>query len=241
MHGKRILVVEDERAIRDMICFYLRCHDFAVSEADDEGSARRLLCEQAPNLILLERTLAASDGLELARSVRSSQRRWIPLLMIVGHASEEERVAALDAGVDDVVGKPFSPRELLARIHALLRRCEKHGPRSHDLDVGFTLDSARQCVMFRDSTVELTPTDFRLLTFFVENAERAHTRKELMKNVWGSGAGKDLRTVDVQIQRLRSALSSLSMQHLIQTVQGVGYRFSLSIDARSAGRFSRRA
>lgn len=236
MLGKRILVVEDERAIRDMICFYLRSHDFAVSEADDVASAQRLLCDETPNLIVLERTLPAGDGLELTRSVRSSQRHWIPLLMIADRASEDDKVTALNAGVDDILSKPFFLRELVARVHALLRRCEKVRPRPRDLNAGLILDAARQSVIFDDRTVELPPTDFRLLTFFVQNPERAHTRVELLRKVWGSEAGAEPRTVDVQIQRLRGALAQVSMQHLIQTVQGIGYRFSTCMDPRSGRR-----
>lgn len=230
MHGKRILVVEDEPAIREMICSYLRDHDFSVSEADDVDSAQRLLCEQTPNLIVLEQALPLSDGLDLARSVRSSREHWMPLLMITGRASEDDKVAALDAGVDDILGKPFSPRELLARINALLRRCEKSRPRSHDRNAGLMLDAARERVIFGERSVELTPTDFRLLTFFVQNPDRAHTRADLLKNVCGADAHAELRTVDVQIRRLRGALAPLQIHYLIQTVQGIGYRFSARAD-----------
>lgn len=230
MHAKRILVVEDEPAIREMICSYLRDHDFSVTEADDVDSAQRMLCEQTPNLIVLEGTLPLNNGLELARSVRSSREHWMPLLMIASRASDDEKVAALDAGVDDILSKPFSPRELLARINALLRRCEKTRPRSHNGTASLMLDAVRQRVIVGNRIVELTPTDFRLLSFFVQNPDRAHTRADLLKNVWGADVPGELRTVDVQIRRLRGALAPLQINRLIQTVQGIGYRFSARQD-----------
>lgn len=236
MQGKRILVVEDERAIRDMICRYLRCHAFEVSEACDIESARRLLCEQTPHLIVLEWKLPEGNGLELARSVRSSQRQWLPLLMITARAAADARATALEAGVDDIVSKPFSLPELRARINALLRRREPGTSRWRDLNAGLVLDAARQTVMVGDRSIELPPMDFRLLSFFLQNPERAHSRADLVKNVWGGAAHTARRTVDVQVQRLRSTLEPLGMRQLIQTVQGVGYRFSACTDPRAAGR-----
>jgi two-component system, OmpR family, phosphate regulon response regulator PhoB len=244
MHVKYILVVEADRSIREMIGFQLRRHGFEVKEMSDAYAAQQSLLERLPDLMLLEWTLPAMNGLDLVRTVRSTESRWLPIMMVTNRSSEEDRVTALDSGVDDIIGKPFSRRELIARVNALLRRQQSSRSSLHHLSTKLVLDHDEQCVIAGKDKIPLPPTDFRLLQFFTAHPERAHTRSDLLESVWGGQSNASRRTVDVQITRLRRVLEPFDLQHSIQTVTGIGYRFSNyteNVGSRFAGRRRRQS
>lgn len=229
---RHILIVEDEQPIREMIAFALRRGGFEVSEAEDTRQARVQLADRRPDLVLIDWMLPDMSGLELTRHIkRESATRDLPVIMLTARAAENDKVAGLDGGADDYVTKPFSPRELLSRINAVLRRAG--GPSSEDsVELGgLTLDRAAHRVSAGDTEVTLGPTEYRMLEFFMLNPERVYTRAQLLDRVWGGNVYVEERTIDVHIRRLRKALEEVSMSHLIQTVRGSGYRFS----AREAG------
>lgn len=229
---RHILIVEDEQPIREMIAFALRRGGFEVSEAEDTRQARVQLADRRPDLVLIDWMLPDMSGLELTRHIkRESATRDLPVIMLTARAAENDKVAGLDGGADDYVTKPFSPRELLSRINAVLRRAG--GPSSEDsVELGgLTLDRAAHRVSAGDTEVTLGPTEYRMLEFFMLNPERVYTRAQLLDRVWGGNVYVEERTIDVHIRRLRKALEEVSMSHLIQTVRGSGYRFS----AKEAG------
>ncbi len=225
----RILVVEDEAAIREMVGFALSRNDMQAVMAVDVRHAMELIAERVPDLILLDWMLPTVSGIEFARRLRKNElTREIPIIMLTARGEEDDRVSGLDAGVDDYIVKPFSPRELISRIRAVLRRT--HGV-DDDLKIRqgeLTLDGAAQRITVRnnDQALSLGPTEYRLLQFFMTHAERVYTRNQLLDQVWGSGSHIEDRTVDVHIRRLRKALEDVGCEHYIQTVRGSGYRFS---------------
>jgi len=180
-----------------------------------------------PDLILLDWMLPGSSGIEVARRLRADERtRQIPIIMLTARSDEQDKVTGLEAGADDYITKPFSPRELLARIKAVLRR---RAPQMTDDAVevnGLRLDPVTHRVSSNSETIDLGPTEFRLLHFFMTHAERVHSRAQLLDHVWGDHVFVEERTVDVHIRRLRSALEGSGHDNLIQTVRGTGYRFS---------------
>jgi two-component system, OmpR family, phosphate regulon response regulator PhoB len=238
MHAKYILIVEDERPVRQMMSFALRRKGFQVAEAADAESAQLSVSARRPDLALIDWMLPTTSGLDLARTLRSPpQGPAMPIIMVTARVEEPDRVAALDCGVDDYVTKPFSPRELAARINALLRRTYKaYGSGTSEANgssaqgSGLILDAACRSVKSGESTVQLAPTDFRLLQFFVTYPEQAHTRAHLLDNVWGGSECAEAHTVDVQIRRLRKALEAFQFDRFIQTVRGIGYRFSMRLE-----------
>jgi two-component system phosphate regulon response regulator PhoB len=222
---KQILIVEDERPIREMIAFGLKRGGFEVREAADVGEARSSIANQRPDLVLIDWMLPDMSGLELTRAIkRDKETRDVPVIMLTARAEEQDKVVGLDSGADDYVTKPFSPRELLARINAVLRR----SPNGADVieAEGLTLDAAGHRVMAGDQTVQLGPTEYRLLSFFMTHAERVYSRAQLLDRVWGGNVYVEERTVDVHIRRLRKALEAFDYDRFIQTVRGAGYRFS---------------
>jgi two-component system, OmpR family, phosphate regulon response regulator PhoB len=222
-----ILVVEDEKPIRDMIAFGLRRSGYEVSEAADAARARASIVDRRPDLILVDWMLPDMSGLELTRLLkRDKETREVPVIMLTARADEQDKVAGLDSGADDYVTKPFSPRELLARIGAVLRRV---APASANevLSIGdLRLDDSSHRVTVADQLVNLGPTEYRLLLFFMSHPERVYTRSQLLDRVWGGNVYVEERTVDVHIRRLRKALEDFKVDHYIQTVRGAGYRFS---------------
>jgi two-component system phosphate regulon response regulator PhoB len=225
---RQILIVEDEQPIRDMLAFALRRAGFGVREAEDSQTARVQLADKRPDLVLIDWMLPDMSGLELTRHIkREAATRDLPVIMLTARAAEGDKVAGLDGGADDYVTKPFSPRELLSRINAVLRRTD--GTATDDtIDLGgLQLDRAAHRVSSRGADVALGPTEYRMLDFFMQNPERVFSRTQLLDRVWGGNVYVEERTIDVHIRRLRKALEDVNMSHLVQTVRGSGYRFSV--------------
>ena len=226
-----ILIVEDEAAIREMTAFGLRRAGFEVAQAEDCRSARALIADRQPDLILLDWMLPEMSGLEFVRLLKKDRvTSEIPVIMLTARGEEEDRVKGLDSGADDYVSKPFSARELHARIRALLRRAGPAGGGEVLRADGLELDLAGHRVSVGERAVSLGPTEFRLLKFFMMHPDRVFTRSQLLDRVWGGSVYVEERTVDVHIRRLRKALSEHALERLIQTVRGTGYRFSTRED-----------
>jgi two-component system phosphate regulon response regulator PhoB len=227
MTAKQILIVEDEKPIRDMIAFGLRRAGFDVSEAEDCSAARARIADRRPDLLLVDWMLPDQSGLELTRALkRHKDTQDMPVIMLTARADEQDKVVGLEGGADDYVTKPFSPRELLARINAVLRRVAPGGA-GEMLEAGrLQLDVASHRVSIGETTVPLGPTEYRLLQFFMEHPERVYSRGQLLDRVWGGNVYVEERTVDVHIRRLRKALEPFGSDGLVQTVRGSGYRFS---------------
>ena len=228
MASPLILVVEDEPAVRDMIGLTLEKAGYNWSEAGDVPEARCKLADALPDLVLLDWMLPGQQsGLDFARQMRSDdQTRDLPVILLTARDAEDDKIRGLDVGADDYVTKPFSPRELLARIKALLRRSGQRNEESV-IDIGgLTLDAASHRVQVAEETISLGPTEFKLLSFFMRHPDRVYSRDQLLDRVWGGNVYIDDRTVDVHVRRLRKALTPHGCEGLIQTVRGVGYRFS---------------
>ena len=226
---KHILIVEDEPAIRDMVAFALRKAGMDPAHAADARAAQGMIAERVPDLILLDWMLPGMSGLDLARRLRKEDlTRDVPIIMLTARGEETDRVGGLEAGVDDYVVKPFSPRELIARINAVMRRT--HGVDGDGVvTVGaLRIDSSAHRVFAKDAIVPIGPTEYRLLHFFMTHAERVYSRSQLLDYVWGGSVYVEERTVDVHIRRLRKTLEPYHCQELVQTVRGAGYRFSLT-------------
>ena len=227
MTAKRILIVEDEKPIRDLVAFGLRRAGYEVSEAEDCRSARASLVDQRPDLMLVDWMLPDMSGLELTRSLkRDKETEDIPVIMLTARAEEQDKVGGLEGGADDYVTKPFSPRELLARIQAVMRRASPAGGDDVLEFEGLRLDDSSHRVSAGDAEVALGPTEYRLLHFFMTHPERVFGRGQLLDRVWGGSTYVEERTVDVHIRRLRRALEPFALDRLVQTVRGSGYRFS---------------
>jgi two-component system, OmpR family, phosphate regulon response regulator PhoB len=225
----RILVVEDERPIRDMIAFGLRRAGYTVIEAQSTQAARVAVADHRPDLALVDWMLPDGSGLELTRSFkRQRDTRDLPIIMLTARADESDKVAGLEGGADDYITKPFSPRELQARIQALLRRAG--GSEADEvLSVGpLKLDRAAMRIAADGHPVELGPTEFRLLEFLLRHPERVYSREQLLAQVWPGTHEIEARTVDVHIRRLRAALEPFGVAAVVQTVRGAGYRLSVS-------------
>jgi two-component system phosphate regulon response regulator PhoB len=224
---KRILIVEDEGSIRDMVAFALRKADMEPMAAADAREARLAVAATVPDLILLDWMLPGMSGLELARHLRKETlTAEVPIIMLTARGEEMDRVSGLEAGVDDYVVKPFSTRELVARIKAVLRR--SHGDDGTGVIElgGLKIDGPAHRVHAGADTVPIGPTEYRLLHFFMTHAERVYSRAQLLDHVWGGSVYVEERTVDVHIRRLRQTLQPWRLDGLIQTVRGAGYRFS---------------
>ena len=225
-----ILVVEDEPAIQELISYSLRQAGYVVFCAEDAEQAMSVVNDALPDLVLLDWMLPGMSGVELARVLRHATRtKTIPIIMLTARADESDKIAGLEIGADDYITKPFSPRELIARIKAVLRR---RSPEISDdmIEIGgLKLDPATHRITVNDQEVALGPTEFRLLHFLMSHSERVHTRSQLLDGVWGDHVFVEDRTVDVHIRRLRKALEIVAKDDLIQTVRGSGYRLS---DAR---------
>ncbi len=224
---KRILIIEDEAPIRDMVAFALHRADMLAVTAEDAGAAQLAIAEAMPDLILLDWMLPGISGMDLARRLRRDElTRELPIIMLTARGEETDRVAGLDAGVDDYVVKPFSTRELVARIKAVLRRSQGEDGDGVIALGGLRLDAPAHRLFVGDEQVHLGPTEYRLLHFFMTHAERVYSRAQLLDHVWGGSVYVEERTVDVHIRRLRKTLESWGLDTLIQTVRGTGYRFS---------------
>jgi two-component system phosphate regulon response regulator PhoB len=227
---KRILIVDDEPAIRDMVAFALRKAEYEPMHAGDAREASAAIVEQVPDLILLDWMLPGMTGLELARRLRRDElTREVPIIMLTARGEENDRVSGLDAGVDDYVVKPFSARELLARIKAVMRRSRGDDEDGSVALGGLRIDGAAHRVFAGEAVVPIGPTEYRLLHFFMTHPERVYTRNQLLDHVWGGNVYVEERTVDVHIRRLRKTLEPHALDGLVQTVRGAGYRFSTSV------------
>jgi two-component system phosphate regulon response regulator PhoB len=227
MMRKTILVVEDEAAIREMVGFAIARAGFEVREAGDAREAQVAIADRVPDLILLDWMLPGTSGIELARSLKRDQAtRAIPIIVLTARGEEEDKVRGFEVGADDYVTKPFSPRELVARVKAVLRRASPEGEEER-VEIGsLLLDTASHRVTARGEPVHLGPTEFRLLRFFMTHPERVYSRGQLLDWVWGGNVYIEERTVDVHIRRLRKALEPFACDGMLQTVRGAGYRFS---------------
>ena len=225
--ARKILVVEDEAPIRDMLCFVLVQNGYQAVTAEDYDSAINALVEPYPDLVLLDWMLPGGSGIQIAKKMKQHElTRNIPIIMITARGEEEDKVRGLEVGADDYVTKPFSPKELMARIKAVIRRV---APTSLDevIEVqGLKLDPVSHRVMASDQALDMGPTEFRLLHFFMTHPERVYSREQLLDHVWGTNVYVEDRTVDVHIRRLRKAISIAGHDRLVQTVRGSGYRFS---------------
>jgi two-component system phosphate regulon response regulator PhoB len=227
MSAKQILIVEDEQSIREMVAFGLKRAGFVVREAGDCRAARVALADQQPDLVLVDWMLPDMSGLELTRALkRDAATRELPVILLTARAEESDKVAGLDGGADDYITKPFSPRELLARINAVLRRAQG-GEGGERIECGgLVLDQGSHRVTAGERRVTLGPTEYRMLEFFMTHPERVYTREQLLDRVWGGNVYVEERTIDVHIRRLRKALEEFALDRLVQTVRGAGYRFS---------------
>lgn len=225
--NRQILVVEDEAPIREMITFVLEQNGFNAIEAEDIDEAMTKVVEPYPDLILLDWMLPGGTGVKMAKSLKQSEyTRNIPIIMLTARADEEDKVKGFDAGVDDYVTKPFSPKELIARIKAVIRRVSPTALEEAIEFHGMKLDPIAHRVTINNDNLDLGPTEFRLLHFFMTHTERVYSREQLLDNVWGTNVYVEDRTVDVHIRRLRKAISGKGHEDFIQTVRGAGYRFS---------------
>lgn len=224
-----ILIVEDEPAIQELLAFNVSQCGFKPIQALDVASAMAQINRALPDLILLDWMLPDTTGVEFARRLRADQRtRNIPIIMLTARTEERDKVIGLESGADDYITKPFSPRELMARIRAVLRRRMPEISEETVRAAGLELSPTTHRVSAKGVTLELGPTEFRILHFFMTHAERVYSRTQLLDQVWGDHVFVEERTVDVHIRRLRQALEPSGLDNLVQTVRGSGYRFSPS-------------
>lgn len=226
MTVRRILVVEDEAPIRQMIAFNLGRAGFEIDEAGDCTTARLRIADSRPDLLLVDWMLPDGSGLELTRTLRREEaNRTIPIIMLTARAEERDKILGLDGGVDDYITKPFSPRELLSRINAVLRRAAP--ALDEPLVAGrLRLDPVSHRIFVDEREITVGPTEYRLLKFLMENADRVYSRRQLLDSVWGQNVYVEERTVDVHVRRLRMVLEEFQVDQYIHTVRGAGYRFS---------------
>lgn len=228
-----ILVVEDEPAIQELIAVNLSFAGHKVLRSSDSSQAETLINAELPDLILLDWMLPGSSGIALARKLRSQERtRAIPIIMLTAKGSEQDKVDGLESGADDYITKPFSPKEMLARIKAVLRR---RAPQLTDDQIeiaGLRIDPASHRVTGHGHSLQIGPTEMKLLHYFMAHPERVFSRTQLLDQVWGDHVFIEERTVDVHIRRLRKALEPSGHDALIETVRGTGYRFTSSLAGR---------
>ncbi len=226
MAGKRILLVEDERPIRDMVTFALGQEGYLIDAVEDSAAAEAIIADRLPDLILLDWMLSDVSGLELLRRwKRKGAVQEIPVIMLTARVEERDKVEGLNCGADDYVTKPFSVKELSARIRAVLRRGS--GLVENEIRVGPLLMDLNAHRAYADNqSITMGPTEFRLLEFFMTHVDRVYTRAQLLDYVWGRNIYIEERTVDVHVVRLRKLLKPLHCDHMIQTVRGYGYRLS---------------
>ncbi len=229
MTNKTVLIVDDEAPIREMIAVALHMAGYRCLEAHNAQIAHALIVDHQPDIVLLDWMMPQVSGIELARRLkREPMTAKIPIIMLTARSEEDNKIQGLEAGADDYITKPFSPRELIARLKAVLRRTATAGIDESIEVEGLRLDPSSQRVSSNGSPLEIGPTEFRLLQFFMSNPERAYSRSQLLDQVWGGNVYVEERTVDVHIRRLRLTLGA-KHRHLVQTVRGTGYRFSTKV------------
>ena len=229
MSNLNILVVEDEEAIREMLVLALEQAGLNVIAVPNAEQAQQALAEHILDLILLDWMLPGISGIELARRLKNDAGyRDMPIILLTARGEEEDKVRGLEIGADDYITKPFSPKELIARIKAVMRRSGKLSE-SGMLNVGdLTLDAEQHRLTIAGQILEVSPTEFRLMQFFMTNPDKVYSRTHLLDQVWGRSVYIEERTVDVHIRRLRKILADYGREELIQTVRGFGYRFSIA-------------
>ncbi len=229
MSSLNILVVEDEDAIREMLVMVLEQASLQVSAVASAEQALQSLAENRVDLLLLDWMLPGISGVELARRLKKDPGyKDLPIILLTARGEEEDKIRGLEIGADDYVTKPFSPKELLARIKAVMRRSGKLSEQGQ-LSVGdLTLDAEQHRLSIAGKTVDVSPTEFRLMQFFMTNPDKVYSRTHLLDQVWGRSVYIEERTVDVHIRRLRKLLAEFDREDLIQTVRGFGYRFSMA-------------
>lgn len=226
---RTVLIVDDEAPIREMIAVALEMADYRCIEAKDAKQAHQLIIDHRPDMVLLDWMMPDINGIEFARRLRKDEiTADIPVIMLTAKTDEEHKIRGLEAGVDDYITKPFSPRELVARLKTVLRRTTPKGIEESVSVDGLTLNPVSHQVFADGLPIELGPTEFKLLQFFMTHQDRACTRGQLLDMVWGGNVYVEERTVDVHIRRLRKALGKRH-DYLVQTVRGTGYRFSARI------------
>ena len=229
MTARTVLIVDDEFAIRDMLRMALEMAEFRCLEAEEIQKAYTLIVDERPDIVLLDWMLPGGSGLELLRRLkRDEMTRDMPVIMLTAKTAEDNVIQGLDVGADDYITKPFAPRELVARIKALLRRSTGAAEGDKIQVDELVLDGESRRIFIADQPLDMGPTEFNLLKFFMSHPERAYTRGQLLDRVWGANVYVEERTVDVHIRRLRKALQAPGgdYSNLIQTVRGTGYRFS---------------
>ena len=226
--SRRVLIVDDEPAIREMVAVALELADFDVLEADNAQRAHEYIVDERPDLVLLDWMLPSVSGIELARRLkREDATAEVPIIMLTAKSEEDNKIQGLDVGADDYITKPFSTRELISRIKAVLRRTSVvAAEKAIDVE-GLCLDPVSHRISANDEPVDMGPTEYRLLEFFMSHQERAYSRTQLLDQVWGANVYVEDRTIDVHIRRLRKALAPFGYDRFIQTVRGTGYRFSV--------------
>ncbi|MBV2120767.1 MAG: phosphate regulon transcriptional regulator PhoB [Candidatus Thiodiazotropha taylori] len=222
----KILIVEDEPEIREMIRFALEPKGFLLSEADNAQDARKLLADHSYDLILMDWMLPGRSGLELTKELKQISPVSTPIILLTAKTDEADKVIGLDSGADDYITKPFSTREMIARINAVLRRSGGSAKQQAFAFHGLTLDPVKHLVMTDENPLHLSPAEYNLLFFFMSHPERVYSRSQILDHVWGNDVYVDERTVDVHIRRLRKLLTPSNHHRFIQTVRGVGYRFT---------------
>ncbi|MEL0027961.1 MAG: phosphate regulon transcriptional regulator PhoB [Perlucidibaca sp.] len=234
MKNEKILIVDDEAAIREMISIALDLAGYECLEAEDALQAHHRVVDDRPALILLDWMLPGMSGIELARRLkRDENTSEIPIIMLTARGEEDNKIQGLDAGADDYITKPFSTRELVSRIKAVLRRSSALNQEKAIEADGLRLDPVSHRVTAHDKPVEMGPTEYRLLAFFMSHPERAYTRTQMLDQVWGGNVYVEDRTIDVHIRRLRKALEPHGFDGFIQTVRGTGYRFSTQVEGKA--------
>jgi two-component system phosphate regulon response regulator PhoB len=227
MAEQTILIIDDEAAIRDMVSISLEAAGFNCLQAENARDGHALIIDDQPDLVLLDWMMPATSGLELLRRLRRDElTAKQPVIMLTAKTQEDNLVQGLDVGADDYITKPFSPRELIARIKAVLRRKQPEIPEEVVTARDLVFDPISHHVTIDGHTVSIGPTEFRLLGFFINHQDRVYSRDQILDHVWGGNVYMDERTVDVHIRRLRKALAHKDHDQLIQTVRGAGYRFS---------------
>ncbi|MDX8125826.1 phosphate regulon transcriptional regulator PhoB [Methylomonas sp. EFPC1] len=229
MSNLKILVVEDEEAIREMLVMVLEQANLTVIAVGSAEQARESLADNMVDLIILDWMLPGISGVELARRLKNEPGyKELPIILLTARGEEEDKIRGLEIGADDYVTKPFSPKELIARIKAVMRRSGKLSE-SGQLSVGdLTLDAEQHKLTIAGRSLEVSPTEFRLMQFFMTNPDKVYSRTHLLDQVWGRSVYIEERTVDVHIRRLRKILAEYGREELIQTVRGFGYRFSMA-------------
>ena len=229
MAKQSILVIDDEPAIRDMLQIALDAAGFKVVLAEDAKQAYPIIIDTPPDLILLDWMMPGTSGIELLRKLRRDEIN-VPVIMLTAKVEEASKIAGLDSGADDYIAKPFSPRELVSRVKAILRRTSEESIKEVIFAGALKLDQLNRRVNIGDTLISLGPTEYKLLQFFLTHQDRVYTRDQILDNVWGRNVYLDERTVDVHIRRLRKAISIAGHENYVQTVRGAGYRFSIQLD-----------